>query len=127
MGVIIIGAGDVGFYLAKRLIKEKKDVLVIEKDERKVRRLTDEVNCKAINASGSDPRVLKEAGIEKAEMLIAVTNSDEVNIAACMIAGMLTNVPTKICRSCFKLSSSSNGIPKSLHLPVILAPISRTF
>lgn len=98
MSVIIIGAGDVGFYLAKKLVAEKKDVLVIEKNESKVRRLTDEINCKAITASGSDPKVLKEAGIEKAEMLIAVTDSDEVNITACLMAGLLTHVPVKIAR-----------------------------
>ncbi|MDO8526076.1 MAG: Trk system potassium transporter TrkA [Deltaproteobacteria bacterium] len=98
MGVIIIGAGDVGFYLAKKLVDEKKDVLVIEKDDRKVRRLTDEVNCQAICGSGSNPAVLKEAGVEKAEMFIAVTDSDEVNITACTLAGLQSHVPIKIAR-----------------------------
>lgn len=98
MSIIIVGAGDVGFYLAKKLVSEKKDVLVIDLDERKVRRLTDEINCKAVNASGSDPQVLQEAGIEKAEMLIAVTNSDEVNLVACMLASLQTHVPVKIAR-----------------------------
>jgi len=98
MGVIIVGAGDVGFYLAKKLVAEKKDVLVIEKDERKIRRLTDEINCQAITGSGSNPAVLKEAGVEKAEMLIAVTDSDEVNITACTLAGLQSHVPIKIAR-----------------------------
>lgn len=98
MSVIIVGAGDVGFSLAKKLVSEKKDVLVIDIDEKKVRRITDEINCQAINASGSNPKVLFEAGIEKAEMLIAVTNSDEVNLTACTLAGLLTHVPVKIAR-----------------------------
>lgn len=98
MSVIIIGAGDVGFYLAKKLVLEKKDVLIIERDERKVRRVTDEINCRAICASGSDPQVLKDAGIEKAEMLVAVTNSDEVNITACLLTSLQTHVPIKIAR-----------------------------
>lgn len=98
MGVIIVGAGDVGFYLAKKLVSEKKDVLLIDKDERKVRRVTDEINCQAICGSGSDPALLKEAGIEKAEMLIAVADSDEVNITACTIAGIQSHIPIKIAR-----------------------------
>lgn len=98
MGVIIIGAGDVGFYLAKKLVSEKKEVLVIDKSERKIRRVTDEINCQAICGSGSNPGLLIEAGVEKAEMLIAVTNSDEVNIAACTIGGLQSNIPIKIAR-----------------------------
>lgn len=98
MSVIIVGAGDVGFYLAKKLVSEKKDVLVIEKDERKIRRLTDEINCQVIVGSGSNPAVLKEAGIEKTEMLIAVTDSDEANIIACVLAGLQSHVPIKIAR-----------------------------
>ncbi|MDP2599764.1 MAG: Trk system potassium transporter TrkA [Deltaproteobacteria bacterium] len=98
MSVIIIGAGDVGLHLAKKLVAEKKDVLVIEKEEKKIRRLTDEINCKAITGSGSNPAVLNEAGVEKAEMLIAVTDSDEVNITACTLASLQSHVPIKIAR-----------------------------
>lgn len=98
MGVIIVGAGDVGFYLAKKLVQEKKEVLVIDKREQKIRRVTDEINCQAICASGSDPAVLEEAGVEKAEMIIAVTDSDEVNITACTLASLQSHVPIKIAR-----------------------------
>ena len=98
MSIIIVGAGDVGYYLAKKLVAEKKEVLVIEKDDRKVKRLTDEVNCQAITGSGSNPAVLKEAGVEKAEMLIAVTDSDEANITACVLASLQSHVPIKIAR-----------------------------
>lgn len=98
MGVIIIGAGDVGSYLAKKLVAEKKNVLVIDKEEKKVRRVTDEINCQALCGNGSDPALLREAGIEKAEMLIAVADSDEVNITACTVAGLQSHVPIKIAR-----------------------------
>lgn len=98
MSIIIVGAGDVGFYLAKKLVSEKKEVMVIDKDERRVRRVTDEINCQAVAASGADPKVLSDAGIAKAEMLIAVTNSDEANLIACMLAGLQTHVPVKIAR-----------------------------
>lgn len=98
MSVIIVGAGDVGFYLAKKLVIERKSVLVIDKSDQKVRRVIDEINCHAICGSGSDPSVLREAGIEKAELLIAVTDCDEVNITACIIGGLLSHVPIKIAR-----------------------------
>lgn len=98
MGVIIVGAGDVGFSLAKKLVSEKKDVLVIDIDERKVRHVSDDINCQAVLGSGSDPALLKEVGIEKAEMIIAVTDSDEVNLVACTVAGLQSDVPIKIAR-----------------------------
>lgn len=98
MGVIIVGAGDVGFSLAKKLVSEKKDVLVIDIDERKVRHVSDDINCQAVLGSGADPALLKEAGIEKAEMIIAVTDSDEVNLIACILAGLQSDIPIKIAR-----------------------------
>src|SRR3989338_7277796 len=98
MGVIIVGAGDVGFYLAKKLVREKKEVIVLDKNEGKIRRVTDEINCQAMCASGSDPAALKEAGIERAEMIIAVTDSDEVNITACTLAALQSHVPIKVAR-----------------------------
>lgn len=98
MGVIIVGAGDVGFYLAKKLVQEKKDVLILDRKEQKIRRVTDEINCQAVCASGSDPAALKDAGVGKAEMLIAVTDSDEVNITACTLASLQSHVPIKIAR-----------------------------
>jgi len=98
MSIVIVGAGDVGFSLAEKLSSEKKDVLVIEQDERKVHRLTDEVDCQVITGSGSDPAVLKEADIEHAELFIAVTDCDEVNITSCVLAGLQSAVPVKIAR-----------------------------
>jgi len=86
MRVVIIGAGAVGFNLAERLAAEQQDVVVVELDPRALRRVTDKLDVQAIEGRGSSPQVLLEAGIEEATLLIAVTDSDEVNMLACVVA-----------------------------------------
>ena len=98
MKVIIIGAGVVGYTIAERLSSEGQDVVIIEKDERRVREVKETLDVKVIEGNGSSPRVLKEAGIEQADMVIAVTDSDEVNMIACLIANSQTRIPKKIIR-----------------------------
>lgn len=98
MRVIIIGAGVVGNTIAKKLSLEGHDVVLIEKDEKRVKELSESLDVKIIHGSGSSPRTLMEAGIEKVEMIIAVTDSDEVNMVACLIAGAQSKVPKKIAR-----------------------------
>ncbi|MBI5286168.1 MAG: NAD-binding protein, partial [Deltaproteobacteria bacterium] len=98
MRIIIIGAGVVGYTIAKKLSGEAQDVVVIEKDERRIREVKETLDVKVIHGSGSSPKVLQEAGIEHADMVIAVTDSDEVNMIACLIAGTQSRVPKKIAR-----------------------------
>ncbi len=98
MRIIIIGAGVVGYTIAKKLSSEGQDVVLIEKDEKRIREVKEGLDVKVIHGSGSTPNVLMEAGIDKAEMVIAVTNSDEVNMIASLIAGTQTKVPKKIAR-----------------------------
>ncbi len=98
MRVIIIGAGVVGYTIAKKLSSEGQDVVLIEKDEKRIREVKEGLDVKVIHGSGSTPNVLMEAGIDKAEMVIAVTNSDEVNMIASLIAGTQTKVPKKRAR-----------------------------
>ena len=98
MRVIIVGAGVVGFTIAKRLSSEGKDVVLIDKDDRCLRDVRESLDVRLIQGSGSSPKVLMEAGIDKAEMVIAVTDSDEVNMVACLIAGTQSKVPKKIAR-----------------------------
>ncbi len=86
MRVIIVGAGEVGFNLSKVLSNEGHDVVVIEKDERKASEIEDELDVLVVKGSGSHIHTLEEAKIELADMLIAVTDSDETNIVACLIA-----------------------------------------
>lgn len=98
MRIIVIGAGVVGYTIAERLSSEGQDVVVIERDERRVKEVKETLDVKAIEGNGSSPRVLKEAGIEQADMVIAVTDSDEVNMIACLIANSQSRIPKKIIR-----------------------------
>jgi trk system potassium uptake protein TrkA len=86
MYVVIIGAGEVGSYLARILVEEGHDVAVVEIDERLGRRLDASLNALVVHGSGVSPAVLKRAGVERADLLLAVTAIDEVNLIACMTA-----------------------------------------
>lgn len=98
MSIIIIGAGEVGYHLASRLSKENQDVVIIDRDLEKVRRVQNTLDVQAIHGSGSSISVLRQAGISDASMIIAVTNSDEVNMISCLVAGVQDRVPKKIAR-----------------------------
>ncbi len=98
MSIIIVGAGEVGFHIASRLSRENRDVVLIEKDENVIRRIAEAADIQIIHGSGSSPSILKKAGIGSSEILIAVTNSDEVNIVACIIAASQAHIPVKIAR-----------------------------
>lgn len=98
MKVIIIGAGVVGYTIAKKLSSEAQDVVLIEKDEKRIREVAEGLDVKIIQGSGSSPKVLMDAGVEHSDIVIAVTDSDEVNMVACLIAGSQSRVPKKIAR-----------------------------
>ena len=97
MKSIIIGAGEVGSHLARVLISENYDVIVIDQSEEACDSLAQTLDLMTISGSGTNPTILKEAGINDASLLIAVTNSDETNILACLIASRC-GVSTKIAR-----------------------------
>lgn len=97
MKIIIVGAGEVGFYLASRLSGEHHDVVVIDRDKEAIRRL-ESLDVQTLRDTGSSPETLKEAGIASADLVVAVTDSDEVNIVACLAANALNQVATKIAR-----------------------------
>ncbi len=86
MRVIIIGAGKIGFNIAKILVQEKHDVIVIEKDEERAKILMESLDIQVIIGNGASSSVLREAGINEANLVVAVTEIDEVNMIACMLA-----------------------------------------
>ncbi len=98
MRVIICGAGRVGYGIAAQLAGEKFDVTVIDQSESLVRKITERLEVRGIVGNASYPDTLTEAGASETDMIIAVTQSDEVNIVSCQIAHSLFNVPTKIAR-----------------------------
>ena len=86
MNILIVGAGKVGYFLAKRLIADKHTVSIIEKDRVTCEELAKELDILVIHGDGCDPRVLEEAGIERADVISAVTGDDEDNLVICQIA-----------------------------------------
>ncbi|HWK66852.1 MAG TPA: Trk system potassium transporter TrkA [Rhizobiaceae bacterium] len=98
MKVIICGAGQVGYGIAERLAAEKNDVSVIDTSPELIRAIRDSLDVRGFVGHGAHPDVLELAGAQQADMLIAVTLFDEVNIVACEVAHALFNVPTKIAR-----------------------------
>lgn len=98
MKIIILGAGQVGGTLAENLASEQNDITVVDTNAQLLRDLQGHLDIKTIHGHGSYPNVLREAGANDADMLIAVTNSDETNMSACQVAYTLFRTPTKICR-----------------------------
>jgi trk system potassium uptake protein TrkA len=98
VSILIIGGGEIGMTLAARLASERKDVVVVEASEERVRDLREGFDVQLVQGSGSNPSVLRSAGLDEAEMLIAVTDSDEVNLVACLVASKQAVIPTKIAR-----------------------------
>ncbi len=98
MKVIICGAGQVGFNIAHYLSSEGNDVTVVDQRPELIRKLSNTLDVQTIVGHASHPQVLEQAGAEAADMLIAVTQSDEVNMIACQVGHSLFGVPTKIAR-----------------------------
>ncbi len=98
MKIIILGAGQVGGTLAEHLADEQNDITVVDTDGDKLRALQDRLDIGIVVGGASHPSTLEKAGAEDAEMLIAVTNSDEINMMACQVAYTLYGTTTKISR-----------------------------
>ena len=98
MKVIVCGAGQVGFNIARHLALENNDVTVIDQSPESIRRISDTLDANGVVGHASHPEVLEQAGISDADMIIAVTYADEVNMVACQVAHSLFDVPTKIAR-----------------------------
>jgi trk system potassium uptake protein TrkA len=96
--ILIVGAGEVGYHIASHLAFENKDVVVIDKNADAIRRVSDNLDVQVVQGSGSSPVVLEEAGICQAEVLLAVTDSDEANLVACLVANMLSPSTKKLAR-----------------------------
>lgn len=98
MKVVICGAGQVGFHIARYLSLEQNDVTVVDQSPELIGKINDSLDVQAYVGHASHPEVLDRAGAGDADMLIAVTFADEVNMIACQVAHSLFNVPTKIAR-----------------------------
>ena len=126
MRILICGAGQVGYGIAERLSRENNDVTVIDSSAELIQNIQDRLDVRGYVGHGSHPDVLAMAGAEQADMIIAVTLYDEVNMVACQVAHSLFKVPTKIARiraQSYKQAHWQN-LFTSAHMPidVIISP-----
>ena len=98
MNIVIVGAGEVGTHIASQLVAEQKDVVIIEKDPECAAKASNMLDCLVITGEGSNVDILKQAGAENADIFIAATSVDEVNMISCFVAGSAFNTPVKIAR-----------------------------
>jgi len=96
--IVILGAGQVGSTVAWSLSGEDNDITIVDTNPAKLKHLQDHLDIRTVHGHASHPSVLVRAGIEDADIVIAVTNQDEVNMAACQVAYSLYNTPTRIAR-----------------------------
>ena len=126
MRVVICGAGQVGYGIAERLAAEENDVSVIDTSPKLVTRIRDSLDVRGFVGNGAHPDVLAQAGAADADMIIAVTLTDEVNMVACQVAHSLFNVPTKVARIRAQtyLQPQWSDLFATEHLPidVIISP-----
>lgn len=124
MKIIILGAGEVGGTLAANLASEKNDITVVDTKSERLRALQDRLDIATITGLASHPDTLRKAGAEDADLLIAVTSSDEINMVACQVAYSLYRTPKKISRirSPAYLSKSKLFCNDVIPIDVIISP-----
>ena len=98
MNIIICGAGRVGFTIAKLLVEQNHSITVIDQSSEDIQKINDSLDVKAIVGKATYPSVLEKANATEADMIIAVTKNDEINMLVCQIAYTVFNVPKKIAR-----------------------------
>ena len=98
MKITILGAGRVGGSVAEHLVSETNDITIVDPDTERLKFLQDRFDLRTVCGNAAEPRVLREAGLDDADLLLAVTPSDAVNMVACQLAKTMFNVPTKIAR-----------------------------
>ncbi|PWG62236.1 Trk system potassium transporter TrkA [Sediminicurvatus halobius] len=124
MKIIILGAGQVGSTVAQNLTSEDNDITVVDTDAGVLQELQDRLDLRTVTGSATYPDVLVRAGVDDADMIIAVTDSDEANMVACQVADTMFHTPTKIARvraveylACPQLFS-----PDALPIDVLISP-----
>ena len=124
MKIIILGAGQVGSSLADHLASEANDITVVDTDHTRLGALQDRLDLRTIVGHASHPEVLARAGAEDADMVIAVTNSDETNMVGCQVAYTLFHTPTKIARvrALEYLSHPQLFTQEALPIDVLISP-----
>jgi trk system potassium uptake protein TrkA len=118
MKIVILGAGQVGSTVATSLSSEENDITVVDSNPAHLKELQDRLDIRGVLGHASYPTVLVRAGIEDADMVIAVTSSDEVNMTACQVAYTLYNTPVRIARIRSSEYIDNNQLFEREHCPV---------
>ena len=126
MKTIIVGAGEVGFHIAQKMSQENQDVVLIDMDPRQIQRVAEYLDIQALLGSGTSPGILRDAGISNADMLVAATDSDEINLIACLLAKNLNPYLIKVARVRNEeyLQESQLFSPDMLGIDHIINPMS---
>ena len=88
--IVVVGAGEVGYHFAEWLSRENKEVVVIDTNAQPLQWILEHLDVQTLHGSGSNPRILEEAGLKDADILLAVTDRDEVNLVACFFANIIS-------------------------------------
>jgi trk system potassium uptake protein TrkA len=121
MRIVILGAGQVGSSVAENLVSEANDLTVVDIDASRLKRLQDRFDLRTVTGNAAHPAVLEQAGAREADMLLAVTQSDEINMVACKLAATMFNIPTKIARI-----RSADTVPPEIFSPRISRSTTRS-
>ena len=98
MNIIICGAGRVGFTIAKQLSEQNHSITVVDQSSEDIQKINDSLDVKSIVGKATYPAILEKANANEADMIIAVTRSDEINMLICQIAYTVFNIPKKLAR-----------------------------
>lgn len=124
MRIVILGAGQVGSSVAENLVSEANDITIVDTNGERLRHLQDRLDLRVVNGNAAHPAVLEQAGARDADMILAVTQSDETNMVACKLAATMFNIPTKIARirSADYLSHPEIFAPENFAVDVAICP-----
>lgn len=124
MKIILLGAGQVGSSLAYSLVKEGNDITLIDTDHEVLEEISDKVDLRVLCGNGAHPDILEKAGAQQADMIVALTKSDEVNMIACQVSHVLFKTPKKIARirTPQYLTHDNLFITEALAIDVVISP-----
>ena len=122
MNIIIVGSGKVGFFLAEQLVKEKHDITMIDFEDGALDKAYDTLDIMTIKGNGVSPATLTEAGAETADLVIAATSSDEVNMVCCLTAKQLGAKYTIARIRTPEYTESIVELKKNLKIDVVINP-----
>jgi K+ transport systems, NAD-binding component len=122
--IVILGAGQVGSSVAENLVSEANDITIVDINTERLRQLQDRLDLRIVMGNAAHPAVLEQAGARDADMILAVTQSDETNMVACKLAATMFNIPTKIARirSADYLSHPEIFAPENFAVDVAICP-----